>query len=87
MEPKMTELDWQNEREMTPAEYRRVIKSLRLNTASAGRYLGVSTRTSHRYGRGETEIPAAQVLLLRSLAAHGETPVVPKWSADRNKHW
>jgi hypothetical protein len=80
-------MDWQNEREMTPAEYRQVLKQLGLNTASAGRYLGRSARTSHRYGRGETSIPAAEVLLLRSLLAHGITPVVPKWTADRNKHW
>jgi hypothetical protein len=60
---------------------------LGLNLASAGRYLGRSARTSHRYSRGDAEIPAAEVLLLRSLLAHGDAPVVPKWTADRHKRW
>jgi hypothetical protein len=77
---------WQK-REMTPTEYKAALKALNLNTASAGRFLGRSTRTSHRYGRGETEIPQAEALLLRAMIEFRAAPLVPEWSADRNKHW
>ena len=29
--------------------------------------------------KGEADIPASVALLLNSLVAHGEQPVVPKW--------
>jgi hypothetical protein len=76
--------DWQKERLMTPRQYKMIIKELGLNKASAGRYVGVSGRTSHRYVSGDAEIPIATALLLRSLVAHGETPVVPKWKRGDN---
>ena len=75
-------MSWQQKRSMTPAEYEWAIDKLRLNKAQAGRFLGVSERTSHRYFDGDAEIPEASVMLLRSMIAHGEVPVVPpapKW--------
>ena len=78
---------WQHQRRMTPIAYGAALKQLGLNTASAGRYLGVSTRTSHRYLKGEREIPEASAMLLRGLIALKIAPVVPSWEADRNKHW
>ena len=71
-------MNWQNERTMSPEEYVWALKHLRLNKSAAGRYLGVSVRTSRRYVAGESLIPPAHVLLLRSLIAHKVRPVVPK---------
>lgn len=80
-------MNWQTEREMAPKEYQNVIKQLGMSRAAAGRYLGVSARTSRRYAHGDAEIPPAQVLLLRALlvlASVGVKPVVPHWNKDQN---
>jgi len=74
---------WQYKRTMYPADYKEAIADLGMNIAQAGRYLGVSERTSHRYIRGEAEIPIATVLLLRALIATGTAPVVPDWVSDK----
>jgi hypothetical protein len=76
--------DWQMERSMSPRAYGRAIRALGLNQASAGRYLGVSARTSRRYLSGDAMIPAAQVLLLRACIAHKVEPLVPKWIRGSN---
>jgi len=75
--------DWQAERSMTPVQYRAILAELRLNVAQAGRYLGISERTSHRYIRGETEIPVPVILLLRGLKALQIKPLVPAWVSDK----
>ena len=80
-------VSWQDFRTMNASEYAEALEALGLNTASAGRFLGVSTRTSHRYLNDEAEIPEAQALLLRTFIAKRITPKVPSWRADRNKHW
>jgi hypothetical protein len=77
------EYDWQADRRMTAKQYRTVIGALGLNVAQAGRYLGISERTSHRYIRGEAEIPEAHALLLRALYHAGIKPLVPEWVSDR----
>ena len=71
--------DWQLERSMSPRAYRRAITALGLNQASAGRYLGVSARTSRRYCTGDAEVPVSSALLLRACIAYKVTPVVPIW--------
>lgn len=77
--------DWQADRAMTPAEYKTTIGELGMNVAQAARYLGVGERTSHRYVRGEANIPEAQVLLLRALVALRIRPIVPEWVSERTK--
>jgi DNA-binding transcriptional regulator YiaG len=77
-------MTWQDERMMSPAQYRWYIKALGMSQAGAGRYLGVSERTSRRFARGEAEVPTSMVLLLRALYHHGEKPAVPKWHKDGN---
>ena len=72
-------MNWQKERDMTPRQYKSTIKQLGMNQGQAGRYLGVSIRTAHRYTTGQALVPTSTALLLRSLVAHGETPIVPKW--------
>jgi len=76
--------DWQMERSMSPRAYRRAITALGLNQASAGRYLGVSARTSRRYCTGDTEVPVAAALLLRACIAHKVEPLVPVWVRGDN---
>ena len=66
-------------RTMTALEYRRAIHALRLNKAQAGRYLGVSERTAHRYWDGDAKVPAAHALLLRALINYHEAPEVPPY--------
>jgi hypothetical protein len=70
--------EWQYDRSMSPRGYERTILALGLNQSSAGRYLGVSARTSRRYLSGDAAIPAVTVLFLRSCLAHKVKPVVPK---------
>jgi len=76
--------NWQQDRAISPGEYRRLIKQLGLNTAQAGRWLGIGTRTAYRYRDGESEIPAAHVLLLRAAIAHDIKPLVPRWVKPSN---
>lgn len=71
-------MSWQDHRMFTPEEYLRTVWRLGLTQTAAGRFLGVSERTSRRYVRGEAEVPAAQVLLLRAMLELGATPLVPK---------
>ena len=76
----MTE-NWQKERRMTALQFKRIVKQLGISQAGAGRYIGVSPRTLRRMIKGQSEVPASAVLLLRSLVAHNEQPLVPKWEA------
>jgi len=71
-------MTWQN-REMSPSEYRKSIHILRLKKAQAGRYLGVSVRTAHRYWDGDVKVPAASAMLLRALLHFKEHPEVPPY--------
>jgi hypothetical protein len=49
-----------------------------------GRYIGVSVRTLRRMVAGKAKIPVSAILLLQSLLAHGELPVVPPWDREAN---
>ena len=79
---KITISNWQYERTLSPRQFETIIKQLGMTLVGAGRYIGVSERTVRRMVKGQAYIPASVVLLLRSLEAHGETPVVPKWTRD-----
>ena len=70
-------MSWQYERSMTPRQYEFAIRKLGMTQVGAGRFLGVSERTSRRFVAGHAEIPTAIVLLLSSMIAHNEQPVVP----------
>jgi hypothetical protein len=76
-------MSWQLERRMSSGQYAAAICRLGLNKAQAGRFLGVSVRTSHRYYDGDSEVPEAHALLLRSLIFHNEWPLVPRWSKEQ----
>ena len=75
---------WHCHRAMSPREFSRTIARLGMSQAGTGRYLGVSERTAYRYAKGETDIPAAQVLLLRALVAFNIKPLVPRWTRHDN---
>ena len=77
-------MTWQEERMMSPAQFRWYIKALDMSQAGASRFFNVSERTVRRFCRGEAEVPTPMVLLLRALYHHGDKPVVPKWHKDRN---
>lgn len=72
-------MSWQHARTATPLQYRELIAALGLTQEAAGRLVGVSDRTAHRYCTGHAKIPASVVLLLRSMIHHRDHPVVPKW--------
>lgn len=74
--------NWQNERTMTATQFKRIVKDLGMSRAAAGRYIGVSLRRLRRITKGQSEVPESAALLLRSLVAHGEKPVVPKWEQE-----
>jgi hypothetical protein len=79
-------VNWTKQRDMSPKEYRETIKALGMSQSAAGRFLGLSARTSRRYARGQAEIPAAHVLLLRACKAYQGRFVlyVPKWQRGQN---
>ena len=78
-------MNWQHPRTMTAQEYRKAIHQLGLNKAQAGRLLGRSEKTAHRYWDGKAIVPAAEVLLLRALLHYGEPPMVPPYEGIRAK--
>jgi hypothetical protein len=80
----MSETDLLQERTMSPRAYERAIAALGLSQAAAGRWLGVSERTSRRYVAGEATVPPAQVLLLRTFVDLQLTPRVPPWRREAN---
>lgn len=75
----MVNADWQGQRTMTARQFKAVIREMGMSQAGAGRFIGVSERTAHRMVSGETEVPASVALLLRSMLAHKERPIVPAW--------
>lgn len=75
-------MTWQDQRTMSADEYLLTINQLGLSMASAGRYLGVTARTSKRYADGEAEIPVPCVLLLRAMVKFKQVPIVPPWSTS-----
>jgi DNA-binding transcriptional regulator YiaG len=74
--------NWQNERTMTATQFKRIVKDLGMSRAAAGRYIGVSLRRLRRITKGQSEVPESAALLLRSLVAHNEKPLVPKWKQE-----
>lgn len=76
--------EWQKERKMTGRQFKTIIRQLGMTQVGAGRYIGLSGRTARRIVLGESEIPVAAALLLRSLVAHNEKPLVPKWQRGDN---
>jgi hypothetical protein len=76
--------EWQSKRTMSGREFKRIIKELGMTQVGAGRYIGLSGRTARRIVLGQSEIPVAAALLLRSLVAHNEKPLVPNWQRGDN---
>jgi hypothetical protein len=58
----------------TARNSRETCKQLGMSQAGRARFIGISARTGRPHVLGEAEIPDAQVLLLRALIAHGESP-------------
>jgi DNA-binding transcriptional regulator YdaS (Cro superfamily) len=71
--------DWQYARTMTPEQYDTALAVLGLSQLAAGRWLGVSARTSRRYHTGDAKIPPAHALLIRAAIHHKWRLVVPAW--------
>jgi hypothetical protein len=76
--------NWQYERTMTPGQLETAIRVLRLDGAKLGRVIGRSERTMRRYLRGQSTMPASEVLLIRALVRYRIKPVVPDWSRELN---
>jgi DNA-binding transcriptional regulator YiaG len=74
--------DWQSQRRMTATQFKRICIELEISRAAAGRYIGVSLRRLRRITKGQSEVPESAALLLRSLVAHNEKPLVPKWRQE-----
>ena len=63
---------------MSPREFERLLEALGLSKAGAGRWLGISERTVHRYADGDAEVPVSTVFLLRLMVEQGRLPKVPQ---------
>jgi hypothetical protein len=57
--------------QMDAAEYRAALKAMRLSQVRAGRWLGISGRTSQAYALGERPIPHVVALCIRMHLKHG----------------
>lgn len=73
---------WQHKRSLTPHQLKMITRQLKLNKAQFARYADIKIRRAYRMYKGEAEIPASIALLLNSLVAHGEQPVVPRWRKE-----
>lgn len=71
-------MSWQNNREMTPQQYKNIIARLGMTQAASARFIGRSERTVHRYVSGEVPVHEAEALLLRALVEFNVTPKVPQ---------
>jgi plasmid maintenance system antidote protein VapI len=76
-------MSWQDNRTMTPGQYKNIIARLGLTQAASARVLGRSERTVHRYVAGEVPVHTAEALLLRAMVEFNVTPKVPPKS-DRS---
>ena len=76
--------NWQYERTITPSQLETAIRVLKLDQAKLGRVIGKSERTMRRYMRGQIQMPAAEVLLIRALVRYRVKPIVPDWSRELN---
>lgn len=70
-------MSWQDEREMTPRQYKNAIDRLGMTQAASGRFLGRSERSIHRYVADEAKVRVAEAMLLRFMIEHNITPKVP----------
>ena len=68
----------QDNRAMSPREFERTLEALGLSKAGAGRWLGISERTVHRYADGDAQVPVSTVFLLRLMVEQGRLPKVPR---------
>lgn len=57
---------------LTASEYRAVLKRIGLTNAEAGPMLGLTERTSRRYGNGDSPVPERSVRLLFMLLQEHE---------------
>ena len=57
--------------QMHATEYRAALKAMRLSQVRAGRWLGISVRTSQAYALGERPIPHVVALCIRIHIKHG----------------
>jgi len=74
---------WALDRNMSAAQYKRILADLDLSKAAAARLLGCAERTSTRYAHGITPVPPAHAMLLRAFRDSGMYPVVPRWDRYR----
>jgi plasmid maintenance system antidote protein VapI len=72
-------MSWQYERSMTPGQFALAFSQLGMTQSECARFLGMSDRQCRRLVRGERMIGVPIVLLLNSMIAHQETPLVPRW--------
>ena len=74
--------DWMNEREMSPRQYKAAITEFGMNISESARFLGRSVRTARRYTKGLLTVRTSEALLLRSMIAHRDKPIVPVYDGD-----
>jgi DNA-binding transcriptional regulator YiaG len=59
---------------MKKTEYRKAIEAVGLSQVKASEFFGVSRKTSPRWARGESPVPAAVAKLLRVMIHHKLSP-------------
>ena len=75
--------NWATNRMMSPEQFRKTVEALGISRAACGRLLGRSERTINRYASGMTDIPVAEIMLLRGLLETGVAFHVPPWVNTR----
>jgi hypothetical protein len=68
---------WQDQRTMTPYNFRTSLEALGLSQAACGRFLNLSSRQIARMLDGEATVPVPIALLFALMLAKGEMPIDP----------
>ena len=71
-------MNWQENRSISAMAFTAYLQELGMTPAAASRFLNQSQRQTYRMAHGQTPVPTPIALLLSSMLAHGDEPIVPK---------
>lgn len=70
--------DWQKKRTMKAAQLKMICIEWDISQNAMGRYLGRSPRHLRRMIAGQVKIKPVEAMLINSLIAHDERPLLPE---------
>ena len=79
-------MSWQDNRTMSPAQFKRAIARLGMSEDGASRFLDISDSTARRFARGDTTVWASIAMLLNGMIERNEWPKVPPRPKKKPNH-